>query len=148
MIELKKPTHLQVNYWHLWIDNWVRKYQHNNQGVIIVVHLELLREGYLDAAVHVMVHVGQRYNSRLVYDPSYPEIDHIFFMKCDWLEFYRKAKEDIPMNAPEPWGKVLDIQMFESCRSRCGFLICEHHSSVVVLSLEYRHQFLALSLPQ
>ena len=32
----------------------------------------LPREGHLQAAVHVMAHVGQRSNSRLVYDPSYP----------------------------------------------------------------------------
>ena len=42
-------------------------------------HVALLREGHLGAAVHVMAHVGQRYNSRLVYDPSYPEIDHSVF---------------------------------------------------------------------
>ena len=35
-------------------------------------HVALPREEHLDAAVHVMSHVGQRYNSRLVYDPSYP----------------------------------------------------------------------------
>ena len=59
-------------------------------------------EGHLDAAVQVMAHVGQRYNSRLVYDPLYPEIDHSIFKKCDWLEFLREAKEVIPSNAPEP----------------------------------------------
>ena len=30
----------------------------------------LPKEGHLDATVHVMAHVSQRYNSRLVYDPS------------------------------------------------------------------------------
>ena len=33
-------------------------------------HVALPREGHLDAAINVMVHVGQRYKSRLVYDPS------------------------------------------------------------------------------
>ena len=56
-----------------------------------------------------MAHVGQRYNSRLVYDPINPEIDHIVFKECDWLEFYRDAKEVIPVNAPEPQGKEVDI---------------------------------------
>ena len=65
-------------------------------------NLALSREGHLEAASHVMVHLGQRYNSRLVYDPSYPEIDHSVFKKCDWAEFYGDAKEAIPMNAPEP----------------------------------------------
>ena len=39
-------------------------------------HVAFPREGHLDAAVHVMAHVGQRYNSKLVYDSSYPEIGH------------------------------------------------------------------------
>ena len=79
-----------------------------------------------------MVHVGQRYNSRLVYDPSYPEIDHSAFKKCDLSEFYRDVKEAIPINAPEPWGKEVNIHMFVDSdhtgdkvphRSRSCFLI-------------------------
>ena len=65
-------------------------------------HVALPREGHLEAAIHVMTHVGQRYNSRLVYDPSYPEIDHCVFKECDWSEFYRNSKEAIPVNTPEP----------------------------------------------
>ena len=49
-----------------------------------------------------MVHIGQRYDSRLVYDPSYPKIDHSDFKKCDWLLFYMDTKEIILMNTPEP----------------------------------------------
>ena len=95
-------------------------------------HVALPREEYLDAAVHVMAHVGQGYNSKLMYDPSYPEIDHSVFKKCDWLEFCRDAKVAIPMNAPESPGKEVDIHMLVdndhagekvSCRSRIGFLI-------------------------
>ena len=65
-------------------------------------HIALPREVHLEAAVHVMAHVGQKYNSRLVYDPLYPEINHSSFKECDWSEFYRVAKEAIPMNASEP----------------------------------------------
>ena len=50
-------------------------------------HVALPREGHLEAAVHIMTHAGQKYNFRLVYDPSYQE--------CDWSEFYRDAKEAI-----------------------------------------------------
>ena len=79
-----------------------------------------------------MVHVGQRYYSRLVYDPSYPKIDHSYFKKYDWLLFYMDTKETILMNTPEPLSKEVDICMFVdsvhagdkvSCRSRRGFLI-------------------------
>ena len=65
-------------------------------------------------------------------DPSYPEIDHSVFKECDWSEFYRDVKEAIPVNAPEPHGKEVDIRMFVdsdhagdevSCRSRSSFLM-------------------------
>ena len=46
-------------------------------------HVVLPREGHLEAAIHIMTHIGQRYNSRLVYDFSYPEIDCSVFSKCD-----------------------------------------------------------------
>ena len=69
----------------------------------------LSREGHLDAAEHASFHVGQRYNSKLVYDPSYPEIDHSVFKKCDWSEFHRDSKVDIPANIPEPQVKDVDI---------------------------------------
>ena len=39
----------------------------------------LIRERYLDAEVFVIAHVGQRCNSRLVYNPLYPETYYIVF---------------------------------------------------------------------
>ena len=65
-------------------------------------HVALPKEGHLEATVHFMAHVGQRYDSRLVYDPSYPEIDHNDFKECDWSDFYRDAKEAVSVNASEP----------------------------------------------
>ena len=36
--------------------------------LLLSSHVALFREGYLEAAAHVMAHVGKKYNSRLVYD--------------------------------------------------------------------------------
>ena len=69
---------------------------------ILSFHIALPREGHLEAVVHVMAHVGQKYNSRFVYDHSYLETDHSVFKECGWSEFYRDANEVLPMNAPEP----------------------------------------------
>ena len=75
-------------------------------------HIMLPREGHLDAALHPMAHVGQRYNFRLVYDPSYLELDHSVSKKCHWLDFYKDAKEVTTADASEPCGKEVDISMF------------------------------------
>ena len=95
-------------------------------------HLALLGEGHFDAAVHVMACVGQKYNSSLVYDLSYPEMDHSIFKKYDWSEFYQDTKEALQLNATETQGKEVDICMFVNsdhvgdkvyCRLRTGFLV-------------------------
>ena len=51
--------------------------------LLLLSHAALPRKEHLEAAAHVMVHIGQRYSSRLVYDPSYSEIDHSVFRECD-----------------------------------------------------------------
>ena len=68
-------------------------------------HLALPREGHLKAAVHVIGYIGQKYSSRLVYDPTYPDIDHSVFKKCDCTELHRDAKEAILIYAPKPREK-------------------------------------------
>ena len=70
--------------------------------LLVSSHVALPREEQLDTAVHAMVHVGQRYNFRLVYDSLYPEMDHSVFKKCDQSAFYRDVKEAIPMTVPKP----------------------------------------------
>ena len=90
--------------------------------LLLSSHVVLPKEGHLDAAVNVITHVCQRYSSSLVYNPSYPEIDHIVFKKCDWSEFYRDSKEAILMNTPES-HKQVDIHMFvDSWESIAGHI--------------------------
>ena len=50
-------------------------------------YIVLPRDGHLDASVLVMANVGQSYDSRLVYYPSYPEIYYSVFKENDWSEF-------------------------------------------------------------
>ena len=72
--------------------------------LLLSSHVALPREEHVEAAVHVMAHVGQEYNSRLVYNPSYPKVDHIVFKDCDWSELYRNVMDKIPINSTEPGG--------------------------------------------
>jgi hypothetical protein len=52
--------------------------------------------------------------------------------KRDWKEFYAEAKEAIPLDAPEPRGKEVDLRLYVDSdhagvkvtkRSRTGFFI-------------------------
>jgi len=90
------------------------------------------REGHLDALFRVFAYLKKKHNSRMVFDPSYPSIDHSDFKVCDWKDFYGNVKEAIPTDAPEPRGKGIDIRLYvdsdhageqRTRRSRTGYII-------------------------
>jgi hypothetical protein len=106
-------------------------------------HLALPREGHLDAVYHIFAYLKSKANSRMVFDPSYPTIDMSSFKKCDWRNFYGSAKEALPLNAPAPRGKDVDLRLYVDSshaddkltrRSRSGYFIFINSSPVNWLS--------------
>ena len=98
------------------------------------------REGHLEAVFHLFNHLEKKHNARIVFDPTYPEIDRSAFKECDWKAFYGDVKEAIPPNAPKPRGKDVDIRLFvdsdhandqQTRRSRTGFLIYLNMSPII-----------------
>ena len=60
-----------------------------------------------------MSYLRVKHNSRLVLDPSYPDINMSeFHGERDWTEFYGDVEEAIPYNAPKPRGRGVDLRMF------------------------------------
>lgn len=99
---------------------------------LLASHLALPREGHLEAVFHIFAYIEKKHNSRVVFDPTYPEIDMRDFKECDWKSFYGDVKEAIPPNAPDPRGKEVDIRLYVDSdhagdqltrRSRTGFFI-------------------------
>ena len=99
---------------------------------VIASHTAMPREGHIDNIFHMFAYLKIKHNSRIVFDPSYPSIDMISFMECDWKQFYEGANEAIPDNAPEPRGKDVDVRCYVDAdhagntvtrRSRAGFFI-------------------------
>jgi hypothetical protein len=78
---------------------------------LLSLHLAYPREGHLDAALHVMGYLQLKYNSRLIFDPTYPHIDDSTFQHHDWEEFYRDVQEAIWTNASSSLGKEVDLHM-------------------------------------
>ena len=68
------------------------------------------RQGYLEAALHIIGYLKLRHNSRLVFDPSYPNMDHSNFCECVWTDFCEV--EAIPPNALLLKEKEVDLSMF------------------------------------
>jgi Reverse transcriptase (RNA-dependent DNA polymerase) len=98
---------------------------------MLASHMALPREGHLVAVLRVFSYLKKHHNSRIVFDPSYPEIDHNLFIKHNWTRFYSDAKEPIPPNAPEPLGNPVVLRMYVDAdhagdvlthRSRTGYI--------------------------
>ena len=68
-------------------------------------HLALPREGHLAQVFHIFAYLKKHHNTRLVFDPSYPEIDPNTFVHHDWTKFYGNVKEALPPDMPKPLGK-------------------------------------------
>ena len=78
---------------------------------LLASQIVMPRKGHLDAVLHVVAHLKVRPNARLVFDPTYQDIDLTLFKEHDWTRFYGDVKEAIPTNAPEPRSKDVDLKM-------------------------------------
>ena len=69
---------------------------------------------------------------------------NLVFKKCNWMEFYRDANEDIPINAPKSRGTEVDIHIL--------WIVSLVYVNIALVqwceknSLQYRHWYLMLSL--
>jgi hypothetical protein len=68
------------------------------------------RIAHLKAALHIFAYLSQHDRSKLVLDDSYVKIDDK--LEVDWSEFYLNAREDIPMNVPEPRRNEVQLIVF------------------------------------
>jgi hypothetical protein len=101
------------------------------------------REGHLDAVYHLFAYLSLNHNARVVFDPTYPDIDMCAFIKTDWKPMYGDAKEAIPPNSPVARGKAIELCLFVDSyhagehftrRSRTGFVIYLNMAPIVWFS--------------
>jgi hypothetical protein len=101
------------------------------------------REGHLQQLYHIFAYLKKHHNARIVFDPSYPDIKEDDFPRRNWMSHYGDAKEDIPLNAPEPMGMEFIIRAYVDSdhagdkltrRSRTGFLVYINSAPIYWLS--------------
>ena len=63
------------------------------------------RYGNFIQVLHIFAYLKCHHAARLVFDPSYPEIDDDHFVKRDWNRFYGDDKEAMPINRLDNRGK-------------------------------------------
>ena len=75
-------------------------------------HLASPREGYFECDLHTMGYFKRKKNSRLLFDPTYPDIEFDTLNdRAEWKTFYGDVNEAIPPNAPDLRGKSVDLRM-------------------------------------
>ena len=99
---------------------------------MLASHMVMPREGHLEAVFRIFAYLKKKHNARLIYDPTYPEIEVTDFKgNEDWSAFYGDVKEAIPPNAPPPRGKGVVLRTFVDAdhagnlltrRSRTGYI--------------------------
>ncbi len=80
-----------------------------------------------------MSYLKHKHNSRLAFDPHYPDIAYENFKdEQDWTEFYGDVEEALPPNAPAALGKDVQLRMMvdsdhagkkKTRLSRTGYMI-------------------------
>jgi hypothetical protein len=50
-------------------------------------YMAMPHEVHLQAMLHIFGYLKKKHGSRMVFDPSYPDIDHTIFKECNWQEF-------------------------------------------------------------
>jgi hypothetical protein len=85
----------------------------------IHIHVSMLssflsspRVGHLEQVLHIFTCLKHYDRSTMVFDDTLPNVDLANFPVADWTEFYHDAKEEIPLNAPEPLGKEVNMYCF------------------------------------
>ena len=79
---------------------------------MLASQMALPREGHLEVIFHLFAYFEKKHNSRLVFNPTYPDINMRQFKECDWVDFYGDVSEAIPPNAPAPRGKEVNICLY------------------------------------
>ena len=97
------------------------------------------REGHLQQVYHIFAYLKKHHNARLVFDPSYPDLEESDFERKDWTSKYDDASKDVPSNASKPLGNEFVIPAYVDTdhvgdrvtrRSRTGFLVYLNSSPI------------------
>lgn len=106
-------------------------------------HLAMPRVGHLQQVYHIFGYLKASPRRRLFFDPDHPKISETRFRQFDWIDFYKEAKEDIPIKMPEPLGNPVEIHCFVDAshasdvatrRSQSGILIFVNKAPVIFFS--------------
>ena len=91
------------------------------------------REGHLQQLPHLFAYLKSNHNARIVFDPSYPDIDSYQLPRHKWRSLYgEELKDNIPYNALEPLGMEFILQTYVYA-NHAGVRIARRYRSVMLV---------------
>lgn len=88
------------------------------------------RSGHLDAVLHMFSYLDTHKRSRIVMDDDY--FPHKELERPDWSQFYPGAKEELPLDMPEPLGKPLQQTMFVDASHAANVVTRQSRTGVLI----------------
>jgi hypothetical protein len=79
---------------------------------MLSTYLFLPRGGHLDAVFHVFDYLALHHNTRVMFDPTYPNVDMGAFIKDDWKSMYGDMKKRFLVTLLFPVGMRLTFACF------------------------------------
>ena len=76
------------------------------------LYIVMPREAHMQQVFHIFVYLKIYHNARIVFDPSYLEIDRDMFQPKGWSSMYGSDKEPIPYSTPKPFGSEFIIRAY------------------------------------
>ena len=68
------------------------------------------RQGYLEAAYHILAYLKHHETARVVFDPKMPNVnEETFSNDVNWRDFNGNVREESPAKMPKPLGKPVCI---------------------------------------
>ena len=86
------PEEVSYDQFLIGVMRWmieIRQTDINSKVSLLSSYSAMARHGHYEAALNVMGYLKLRHNSRLMFDPSHPNKDHINFWDCDWTVFMK-----------------------------------------------------------
>ena len=74
------------------------------ETAMLSTYMALPRKGHLEQVYHVFGYLKNHSKRRLFFDPQHPDVDEHAFSTYEWYDFYRDAKEQVPIDMPPPCG--------------------------------------------
>lgn len=116
---------------------------------MMLSHLALPRVGHLNQLIHMFVYLKKNHYSKIVFDPSDPDIDYELFRRKDWSssEFGHIDGEELPLNTPESRGQGFVMLGYVDAdhttdtitrKSRTGFIIFLNMALIYWCSIKQR----------